>query len=544
MFRQSFILVLILTLTTICLGQNVDSLILAAEKLTKKEKINSYEGLGQIFYNQDFTIKSKEFFEKSLLTSEELNDTIGQMNALKGLLRVAYHKEGDIDGSFMYAGNLEYLAHEYNDISYQAYVLHHYARANREDFDKTYTRYLRALEMYKAKEKKVSISIVYRELGDFLLDTIPTEALKYYQQNLTLVKEIGNQADENLARSNISSALIAMKKYEDARAFCEQNIEIAEESNDQDFLAYNYLLIGVSYEKQDDFPNAIKFAIQGKDICEANDLMEKKQFTYQLLREIYNKQGKYGEAFDYFAKETAIKQKLEQEENARNIAVINAQHELDLRTKELEAVKLSSYYRNLAQTAGLIILGILAMGLYFYNVRRRLKVQLQKEELEKLKVEQMLEQEERDRLKERLDYKERELASSTMFTLQKNKMLSDLKEKIGALKVSGDEKMRKQVNSLDRNIELNMNFDEDWQKFKLHFSEVHPDFFERLHQTNKTLNPNETRFSAYIRMGLTTKEIAQLMAISAGSVQKARHRLKKKLDLDKEVNLIEFISNL
>ena len=45
-------------------------------------------------------------------------------------------------------------------------------------------------------------------------------------------------------------------------------------------------------------------------------------------------------------------------------------------------------------------------------------------------------------------------------------------------------------------------------------------------------------------MGLTTKEIAQLMGISAGSVQKARYRLKKKLELEKEVNLIEYISNL
>jgi DNA-binding CsgD family transcriptional regulator len=128
--------------------------------------------------------------------------------------------------------------------------------------------------------------------------------------------------------------------------------------------------------------------------------------------------------------------------------------------------------------------------------------------------------------------------------LQKNKMLTDLKEKIGTIKVSNDEQLRKKVNNIDRNIEMNMNFDDDWQKFKLHFAEVHPNFFEKLYQESNTLNNNDTRFCAYIRMGLTTKEIAQLMGISAGSVQKARYRLKKKLELEKEVNLIEYISNL
>ena len=192
----------------------------------------------------------------------------------------------------------------------------------------------------------------------------------------------------------------------------------------------------------------------------------------------------------------------------------------------------------------LIFLGIVALFLYQLSVRRRLKVQLQKEELEKIRVEQMLETEEHERLKERLEYKERELASNTMFMLQKNKMLTDLKEKIGTIKVSNDEQLRKQVNNIDRNIEMNMNFDDDWQKFKLHFAEVHPNFFEKLYQENNALNNNDTRFCAYIRMGLTTKEIAQLMGISAGSVQKARYRLKKKLELDKEVNLIEFITNL
>jgi DNA-binding CsgD family transcriptional regulator len=544
MYRQSIITTLLIILTTSCFAQNVDSLILAAENLKGKSKSAAYEKIGLEFYQQDFTIKAKEYFNKSLEVSKEVDDTLGQMNALKGLLRVAYHKEDSVELSREYAGHLEELSVDSGNKLMQAYVLHHKGRANKEDFELSINRMKRALDIYEATGVKESTNIVYRELGEALLDTAPTEAFMYFQKNLELAEELNYPEEIYLARSNISSALISMKQYEDARNFCERNIEIAKEANNQDFLAYNYLLIGISYKNEKNYSKAIEYAMQGKEICEENDLMDKKQYTYQLLKEIYNERGNYTEAFQFFAKEKQIEAALEKEKTVNKLAAINAQFELEKRNQEIEAFKKIKYYENLVKNGLLIFLGIVALFLYQLSVRRRLKVQLQKEELEKLKVEQMLETEERERLKERLEYKERELASNTMFMLQKNKMLTDLKEKIGTIKVSNDEQLRKQVNSIDRNIEMNMNFDDDWQKFKLHFAEVHPNFFEKLYQESNALNNNETRFCAYIRMGLTTKEIAQLMGISAGSVQKARYRLKKKLELEKEVNLIEYISTL
>jgi DNA-binding CsgD family transcriptional regulator len=544
MYRQPIIITLLLILTTSCFGQNVDSLILAATNLKGSQKATAFEKIGLEYYQQDFTIKAKEYFNKSLDISREVKDTLGQMNALKNLLRVAYHKEDSVELSREYAGHLEELSVDSGNKMMQAYVLHHKGRANKEDFELSINRMKRALKLYEDAGVKESTNIVYRELGEALLDTSPTEAFMYFQKNLELAEELNYLEEIYLARSNISSALISMKQYEDARKFCERNIEIAKEANNQDFLAYNYMLTGVSYKNEKNYPKAIEYAMQGLEICEANDLMDKKQYTYQLLKEIYNERGNYTEAFQFFAKEKQIEAALEREKTANKLAAVNAQFELEKREQELVAFKEIKYYENLVKNGLLIFLGIVALFLYQLSVRRRLKVQLQKEELEKLKVEQMLETEERERLKERLEYKERELASNTMFMLQKNKMLTDLKEKIGTIKVSNDEQLRKQVNNIDRNIEMNMNFDDDWQKFKLHFAEVHPNFFEKLYQESNALNNNDTRFCAYIRMGLTTKEIAQLMGISAGSVQKARYRLKKKLELDKEVNLIEYISNL
>ena len=544
MCHQPIIVVFFLFFTTICFGQEVEDRIRDAENLVGKAKATAYAEIGLHYYDQEFTIKAKEYFKKSLTVSEEIKDTLGQMNALKGLLRTAYHKEDSVALADNYAGYLENLAVDSDNKLMQAYVWHHKGRSNKEDFKLSIERLEQAAILYEKLGKKESTSIVYQELGEALLDSMPGQALKYFGENLDFAIELKDSSAINLARSNMSSALIAMGQYSDARNFCERSIKIAEATDDPDFLAYNYLLIGISFKNEKNFPKAIEYAMQGKEICEANDLMDKKQYTYQLLKEIYNESGEITEAFDYFAKEKQIEAAREKEKAAIKLAKRDAQYELVKRDQEIASMKKIAYYENLVKNAILILLAIAALILYMFNVRRRLKVQLQKEELEKLKVEQMLEQEERDRLTERLEHKERELASNMMFVLQKNKMLTDLKEKIGTLKVSNDEKLRKQVKSLDRNIEMNMNFDDDWNNFKLHFQEVHPNFFEKLYQESNALNANETRFCAYIRMGLTTKEIAQLMAISPGSVQKARYRLKKKLKLDKEKNLIEHIANL
>ena len=429
-------------------GQNVDSLINVAEELKGKSQVVAFEELAQLFYDQDYAIKAKEYFSKSLEISKEIRDTVGQMNALKGLLRTAYHKEDSIELSMEYAGRLEDISVDYDSKMMQAYVLHHYGRANKEDFNLSLGRLKRALLMYEEAGKKSSAAILYREIGEAILDSFPNDAFQYFSKNLKLVEEVGNEQDIFLARSNISTALISMKQYEDARRFSVKNIELAEESGDQDFLAYNNMLIAISYKNEGNIAKAIEYAKVSQEISEANNLMDKKQYTYQLLKEIYNEKGNITEAFQYFTKEKQIEAELERKKNANKLALQKAQFEIDKRNKEIESINNINYYKNLAKNALIILMCIVGVILYMFNVRRRLKVQLQKEEIEKLKVEQMLEQEERERLKERLEYKERELASNTMFMLQKNKMLTDLKEKIGTLKVTNDEHLRKQVKSL------------------------------------------------------------------------------------------------
>ncbi|PIB36244.1 hypothetical protein BFP72_13015 [Reichenbachiella sp. 5M10] len=141
-----------------------------------------------------------------------------------------------------------------------------------------------------------------------------------------------------------------------------------------------------------------------------------------------------------------------------------------------------------------------------------------------------------------INTKNKELASSTMNLIDKNQLLSGLKNDIKQIldqdkKNSNTRALKEMLKKIDRSI----SHDDEWEHFQQYFDQVHGDFTTRLRQEYANLSPQEVKLSNYLRMSLSTKEIAQLMNITTRGVEIARYRLRKKLNLDREVNLSEFI---
>jgi DNA-binding CsgD family transcriptional regulator len=131
-----------------------------------------------------------------------------------------------------------------------------------------------------------------------------------------------------------------------------------------------------------------------------------------------------------------------------------------------------------------------------------------------------------DHLQEKLAINQRELASSTLYIAQKNELLSSLKSQIRDWKKQYPGKGLPEIESTLQN---NLYLDDDWNKFKIHFEQVHPNFFEELQTKHPTLTKNEQRLSAYFHINLSTKEIATLLNIDPASVRRAKTRLLKKM---------------
>lgn len=123
-------------------------------------------------------------------------------------------------------------------------------------------------------------------------------------------------------------------------------------------------------------------------------------------------------------------------------------------------------------------------------------------------------------------------------------MMEGLK-KINQLQQAGREnieptELKKMLRSLSEENSLN----DEWEQFSIHFNKVHGDFLLILKERFPELKPHELKLCAYLRMNLSSKEIAHLMSISVRGVEISRYRLRKKLQLATEVNLFQFLFDL
>jgi hypothetical protein len=134
------------------------------------------------------------------------------------------------------------------------------------------------------------------------------------------------------------------------------------------------------------------------------------------------------------------------------------------------------------------------------------------------------------------------LASSTMNLVVKNEFIENIKQELKDLKKKGaNQETKKALEKIEREIDSTLRIQEDWDQFEYHFDQVHGDFLHRFREEFEDLSPNDQKLSAFLRLNLNTKEIANLMGISIRGIEVARYRLRKKLGLDTGDNLSKYI---
>ena len=150
-----------------------------------------------------------------------------------------------------------------------------------------------------------------------------------------------------------------------------------------------------------------------------------------------------------------------------------------------------------------------------------------------------------EKLKSDIIYKSKELANTTMDIIQKNIMLNDIKKALLELvKENPVLKDSHRITYLVRKINKSIEQKEKWVVFEKNFDQVHENFLHRLKEKHPNLTSKDMRLAAYIRMNLSSKEIAPLMNISVRSVEISRYRLRKKIDIEHEKNLYDYLIGL
>ncbi len=188
---------------------------------------------------------------------------------------------------------------------------------------------------------------------------------------------------------------------------------------------------------------------------------------------------------------------------------------------------------------------LIALIIFFFDRwhRRRLMLQQRKMQMEKERqIQQERIQLRNEQLKKDILNKSQELANSTFNLIRKNEILIQIKEELKKIKRNSTLNNQRELNAkviklIDRHLESQ----HDWEVFEENFNEVHEVFLKKLIHAYPDLTPGDLKLAAYLRMNLSSKEIAPLLNISIRGVENKRYRLRKKLNLPPENNLTEFM---
>ncbi len=152
----------------------------------------------------------------------------------------------------------------------------------------------------------------------------------------------------------------------------------------------------------------------------------------------------------------------------------------------------------------------------------------------------------REKLEAEVEYKNRELASATLHLVQKNELIYKVQSKLNKLlhEESLDDTFVEQVQQTLSMIKTDADSEEHWVQFAQYFDQVHSDFLKKLRAQFPNLTQNDLKLCAYLRLNLSTKEIATLINISIRGVEGSRYRLRKKLALATEQKLSDFLQQI
>ena len=503
----------------------------STDKIFKATLINN---IGNVYYFQANYQKALEFYFKSLKMKEELKQEKGAALTLNNIGAVYY---------------------------------------DQKNYEKAKEMHKRALEIRTRIKDLKGISDSYNNLG--LVAKMQKEyskSIEYFETSIETKTKLNDLKGKSNSINNLGTVYELLKNYDKANQAYAEALEIRTKLKDRDGIVASMLNLSNILLLKNDLNKAEEMAFKLLKIAQEINANERIMKAYLLLSEIHHAKKEFQKAYDFHLKYAEINEKLFNENQTKQIAEMQAKYETEKKNLEIELLKTQKNNLLLARNAavvGVFLLAVLTYLLYarfklrsklFENKEKLLTIEKEKSVLEKerIKVLHQLKEEENLRLQEQIrvseemgklmneklqteiDYKKRELSSSTMLLAQKNQILATIKDEIEKVEIT-DKKLRSQINGITKQITENIELDEDWNLFKMHFESVHQNFFNSLLELYPSLTPNEQKHCAYIKMNLTVKEVGRLLGVNGESVQMTRYRLKKKMKLPTEDNLNDHI---
>lgn len=401
----------------------------------------------------------------------------------------------------------------------------------------------------------VNIGSVYIDKKKF------SEGRGWYERALTINKKLNNQNYASALYNNLGIISMEEKKYDLAFDYYNKSLIIRTSLKDTAGMAQVLNNIGKCHYMVNDYLRAEETLRRSLNLTKGTGNTRSEMFATQFLTMALEAEGRYREALDVYKLYKANYDSIINNDAAADVMRMETEYRYEKLQRERELEQQLAIARKERQAiiyliiAGILLFAFIIASLLIRNQRIRMRqAELSRRSLELESKNLILEKDnlelekhnlelKNDNLEMELSFKKKELATQVMYLLQKNELIANAISEMQSLKGNPADKQAARLQHIITDMKANLDRGA-WDEFEVRFQQVHQDFYDKLNALYPDLTPNEVKLCAFLRLNMTTKDISAITYQTAKSIHMARTRLRRKIGIERDENLVSWIQQL
>jgi tetratricopeptide (TPR) repeat protein/DNA-binding CsgD family transcriptional regulator len=428
---------------------------------------------------------------------------------------------------FRNMGDSTKLAEAYNIIGINYY--------DQKEYDKAYGNFQDAMMIRLQLKDEAGLASIYNNIGEIYRHKNElTPALEYFNKSIKINNRINRTQSLAINYDNMGNIYTLLGKFDSANLYLNESLRLSKIRKDEEMVSLSYIGKGILFRHLNKNNEALHYFDSGYQIAQTNGYLIHMQDAAYELSELYKDINQYKLAYQYHKVFKKVGDSLFDIRNQERIAQLEMKLIFEHETKinEIQQEKIRYMYFLLA-------FGLLSLLIIFILVYGRLRIKIKHSKIQQENL--LLESQQ---LRKEIDIKNRELATNVMYLVKKNELINFISEKL--LKAKSVFKKERQEIVQEIILELQSSIDTDiWKTFEERFRAVHKEFYQKLNDSFPLLTENDKKLCALLRLNLSTKDIAAITHQNPNSIDVARTRLRKKLNIsNKEITLVSFLESI
>lgn len=345
----------------------------------------------------------------------------------------------------------------------------------------------------------------------------------------------------------LTSLYFVSQSLPDKERYAREAYQTVQQIDNNTSKTYALINMGAVYIYKNENDSALAFFKKARQLAEAGKDAFLAIHTLYGLSEIYDRKNMPDSAYQCLKHYLQYKEETTGYAKSTEISRLEVRAAIEQYEKELKQA--DENVRRHKKITIIIVSAISCLALMacyiLWILRKKEKINKLLREAENRELNERLQREQlqNEQFQLKIDLKNRELTSNSMIMAEKNQLLKGLMNQIEDFADKGF-LPHPQEKILKGKIKNHLDTEDEWSYFKLHFEEVHPNFFSKLQEMHPALSENDLRLCAYVRIGMSTKQTAQMLSVLPETINTSRYRIRKKLKLDQDESLENYLRGI